>query len=166
MLFRKSSINDLSEIMEIFHHARIYLKENGVDQWQNGYPHENIIRDDIEKEYSYVLVKEGVIIGTAALFFDGEKTYNYIKGSWLTSGSYGTVHRVAVSSAYRNTGAASIMMKHIEQLCTENNAQSIRIDTHEDNKTMRRFLEKCGFKYCGIIYLEDGSERVAFEKLI
>jgi hypothetical protein len=24
--------------------------------------------------------------------------------------------------------------------------------------TMRRFLEKCGFKFCGIIYLEDGSE--------
>ena len=42
---------------------------------------------------------------------------------------------------------------------------SIRIDTHEDNKPMRRFLEKCGFKFCGIIYLEDGSKRLAYEKL-
>ena len=31
---------------------------------------------------------------------------------------------------------------------------------------MQRLLEKSGFKYCGIIYLEDGNERIAFEKII
>ena len=28
------------------------------------------------------------------------------------------------------------------------------------------FFEKNGFKYCGIIYLEDGDKRVAFEKTL
>ena len=31
---------------------------------------------------------------------------------------------------------------------------------------MQRLLEKSGFKYCGIILLEDNSERIAFEKII
>jgi ribosomal protein S18 acetylase RimI-like enzyme len=166
MLLRESTFNDLPEIMNIINQARAYLKQNRIDQWQNGYPDQNDIRSDIERDNSYVLVAEEVLAGTAAVSFDGEKTYNYIKGRWLTTGNYGTVHRLAVSSAYRNTGAAGIMMKHIEQLSIENKAQSIRIDTHDENKAMRRFLEKCGFKYCGIIYLEDGSKRLAYEKLI
>ena len=39
------------------------------------------------------------------------------------------------------------------------------MDTHEDNISMQRLLEKNNFKYCGIIYLEDGNKRIAFEKL-
>jgi hypothetical protein len=31
---------------------------------------------------------------------------------------------------------------------------------------MRRMLEKHGFVYCGIIYLQNGDERVAYEKLL
>jgi hypothetical protein len=31
---------------------------------------------------------------------------------------------------------------------------------------MRRMLEKNGFVYCGIIYLESGDERVAYEKIV
>jgi len=165
MILRKAVMDDLPLIMEIIAQARFYLKENGVDQWQDGYPSECDIKSDIAKGNSYVLVSEEMLIGTAAVIFDGEKTYSYIEGKWLTEGSYGTVHRIAVSSAHRNTGAAGIMMEHIEKLCMENKMLSIRIDTHEDNKPMRRFLEKCGFKFCGIIYLEDGSKRLAYEKL-
>jgi hypothetical protein len=29
-----------------------------------------------------------------------------------------------------------------------------------------RLLQKNGFKYCGIIYLEDQEERIAFEKIL
>ena len=42
---------------------------------------------------------------------------------------------------------------------------SIKIDTHKENFVMRGLLEKNGFEYCGIILLEDGAERVAYEKL-
>jgi len=166
MVMRKATVHDIPGIMEIIKQARAYLKENGVDQWQNGYPDENVILNDILNENSYVLVSEEALIGTAAVIFDGEKTYDYIEGKWLTDGNYGTVHRLAVASPYRSSGAAGIMMNLIERLCIDNKMQSIRIDTHEDNKPMRRFLKKCSFKYCGIIYLEDGSKRLAYEKLL
>ncbi|MGI6140515.1 MAG: GNAT family N-acetyltransferase [Caldicoprobacterales bacterium] len=167
MLLRKSTPDDLTGIMDIIKQAQTYMNENGIDQWQDNYPDENVISNDIKNCYSYVLVEKGILIGTAAVLFDGEKTYDSIHdGEWLTSGKYAAVHRVAVSSAYRNTGAAAAMMKHIEQLCVQNEVYSIKIDTHEDNLPMRKFLGKCGFQYCGIIYLEDGSKRLAFEKLL
>ena len=40
---------------------------------------------------------------------------------------------------------------------------NIRIDTHKDNAIMRHCLESYGFRYCGIIYLENGDERLAYQ---
>ncbi len=167
MEFRKASFDDLPAIMEIIRQAKIYMNENNLDQWKDGYPSEDVIGDDIKKNCSYALIHNGTLVGTAAVFFDGEKTYHQIfGGSWLTLGDYAVVHRVAVSSAYRNTGAAAKMMKHIEQLSLCKGVNSIKIDTHEDNLPMRKFLKKCGYQYCGIIYLENGDKRLAYEKTI
>ena len=39
----------------------------------------------------------------------------------------------------------------------------LRIDTHKDNLPMQRALAKFGFSYAGIIYIESGAERLAYE---
>ena len=48
-------------------------------------------------------------------------------------------------------------------LSRENN---IRIDTHRDNTIMQHVIQKHGFSYCGIIYLANGDERMAYQKVI
>ena len=165
MEFRKADLSDLQGIMDIIRQAQDYMKANGIDQWQNGYPDEYTISDDINKGCSYVLTDNKTLAGTAAVLFDGEKTYDHIyNGEWITSGEYAAVHRVAMAGTYRNTGAAIYMMKCIEDLCRSKGIYSIKIDTHEDNLPMRKFLKKCNYQYCGIIYLEDGSKRLAYEK--
>jgi hypothetical protein len=30
---------------------------------------------------------------------------------------------------------------------------------------MQKLLSKLGYTYCGLIYLEDGAERIAFQKI-
>lgn len=42
----------------------------------------------------------------------------------------------------------------------------MRADTHKDNETMQSLLLKNGYEYCGIIFVEDGTERLAFEKAL
>jgi RimJ/RimL family protein N-acetyltransferase len=58
------------------------------------------------------------------------------------------------------------MLKHIEESCFHKGILSIKADTHKDNRAMQKALYKNGFQYCGIIYLEDNSERIAFEKIL
>ena len=41
----------------------------------------------------------------------------------------------------------------------------LRIDTHADNRPMRNHIAGAGFVYCGIIRVEDGSPRLAYERL-
>ena len=37
-------------------------------------------------------------------------------------------------------------------------------DTHEKNLPMQRVFQKNGFLRCGLIRVEDGTERIAFQK--
>ena len=71
---------------------------------------------------------------------------------------YGTVHRLA--SAGRQKGVASAVLEWSLEHC-----QSLRADTHADNKIMQHLLEKNGFTRCGIIHVRDGSPRYAYQKL-
>ena len=51
-------------------------------------------------------------------------------------------------------------------MCLQSDIYSIKVDTHKQNESMKKMLSNNGFQYCGIIFLEDGSERVAYEKVI
>ena len=42
---------------------------------------------------------------------------------------------------------------------------NLRADTHRDNHILQYILKKHGFKYCGIILLANGDERLAFQKV-
>lgn len=42
---------------------------------------------------------------------------------------------------------------------------NLRIDTHADNHTMQHLIQKHGFQKCGIVYVEDGTPRIAYQYL-
>ncbi|KOA18442.1 acetyltransferase (GNAT) family protein [Clostridium homopropionicum DSM 5847] len=167
MEFRKAIEEDSSSIMNIIKQAQAYFKKKGINQWQNNYPNLETIRMDIKNNNGYVLLKDNKIIGTTAFILEGEKTYeNIYEGEWLSSNKYGTIHRIAIDSQYKGIGTAPIIIKNLEEICLSKGINSIRVDTHEENLSMQRLVEKNGFKYCGIIYLEDKSKRMAFEKIL
>ncbi|MBO0993427.1 GNAT family N-acetyltransferase [Bacillus sp. SD088] len=167
MEFRKTTIEDINQIMSIFKQAKQYFKDNHIDQWQNNYPNIQTIKDDMQNEYSYVLLKDGTPVATAAISFDGEKTYKEIyNGKWLSHGEYAVIHRLAVDQQHKGLGISSEIMKIIEKMCVERGINNIKIDTHEQNLPMQKLLQKNDFTYCGVIFLEDGNKRIAFEKII
>lgn len=166
MKFRKTVKEDIEGIMRMIHQAQAYMKAQNIDQWQDGYPNEETFQKDISRGWSYVLEDGGKLLGTIAVIFDGEPDYdNIYEGSWKTDGaSYGAIHRVAVDEELKGRGIAGRMISEAEKLCREHGIRSMRNDTHRDNHSMQRMLAKNGFEYCGIIYLKDGAERIAFEK--
>ena len=170
MLIRKTTKNDIKEIMPIFEEARGTIAALGIDQWQNGYPSEQVILDDIAKDQSYLCELDGKVCGTFAIIDDGEPTYDEIfDGDWLTgddSRDYIAIHRVAISVSSRGSGLSGKIIGYATDFAKEKGRKSLRIDTHRGNVVMRRMLEKNEFLHCGTIYLENGDERVAYEKII
>lgn len=166
MEFRKSTKADIGNIMKIIKQAQEYFRQNGIDQWQNNYPNQDVIENDIENEYGHLLLKDGKIVATVSISFDKEENYNKVyNGKWISNEEYAAIHRVAVDNDYKGLGLSYEIFNKIEKLCLEKDIHSIKIDTHKDNIPMKKMLKKSGFKYCGIIYVDDKSERIAFEKI-
>ena len=170
MLIRKTTKNDIKEIMPIFEEARGTIAALGIDQWQNGYPSDDVILSDVEKKQSYLCELDGKVCGTFAMLENGEPTYDKIfDGNWLTgddSHDYIAIHRVAISVSSRGSGLSGKIIGYAMDFAKTLGRKSLRIDTHRGNVVMRRMLEKNGFLHCGTIYLENGDERVAYEKII
>ena len=90
------------------------------------------------------------------------------EGEWLTDIDYAVIHRIAVDSELKNKGYASKFLNKLEEIARKNGRFSMKIDTHHENMPMKRLLEKNGYTYCGVIYLDKGVEigdkRIAYEK--
>ena len=128
---------DLEELLEIYKKAREFMKKSGnTTQWGEDKPSKETLERDIENKNLYVVREDREIVGAFALIYGVDKTYLEIDGKWLNDEPYATLHRVASS------GKAKGLMKSIIEKIIEN-----------------------GFTHCGIIKVEDGSLREAFQKI-
>lgn len=170
MKIRQSTLKDVPSIMTIIDDAKAYLASQNIDQWQNGYPNEEQVKNDIEKEESYVVVNdENQVMATSMFTLRKEPTYKeVIDGKWLNSEeeTYGVVHRLAIKKEYRKLGLATFLFDDFHQQLKSKNIKSLKIDTHEGNLGMQSLIKKLGYQYCGIIYTSYNAKRLAFEKII
>ncbi len=168
MIIRKTKEEDIPFVNALYLQAMESLRERSVDQWQNGYPNEASIMDDIKQGISIVVELDGNVIATAAAYVGEDPPYrNIVNGAWKSGAStYGIIHRIAVDNSKKTMGIASKIFEYCKSISIENNCTSMRCDTHIDNIPMQKALAKNGYQYCGIIYLEDGQERNAYECIL
>ncbi len=162
-MLKKATLQDLDEMETILNKAKAYMASFSLDQWQKGSPNRNMLRKDIQNGNSWLYLEDGEILGFCALIEGTEPTYGIIEGSWLNDEPYLTVHRFATDVEKKKKDSAKNFLKEIEALGLSHN---IRIDTHRDNLPMNRLLLSGGYTYCGIIWLEDGDERKAYQKIL
>ena len=165
MTLRLATKLEIDIIWSILKEAIEQRKKDGSDQWQNGYPNEQTVANDINNEVGYVLVKADLIVAYAAIIFDIEPAYNDIKGNWLSNDAYAVVHRVATSGDFKRKGIATQLFTKIEDLCIEKNVFSIKVDTNFDNVPMLKIVKKLHYTYCGEIFIS-GAPRMAYQKLL
>ena len=159
-MIRKAIERDLLEIKSIVAKARELMKaSDNVNQWVDGYPSIDVLLSDIRSGNAYLLLRENKAVAYFAMTDDPDLTYNFIaEGNWLNDDIYGVLHRIA------SNGEAKGVFKEILLYASEHYS-NIRIDTHHDNKIMQRLLQENGFVHCGVIFLTDGSPRLAYQRI-
>jgi GNAT superfamily N-acetyltransferase len=163
--FRKAEISETSQIWNILQQAILQRKEDGSNQWQDGYPNLEVVQKDIKKSHGFVLTEAETIVGYTALLINDEPQYTKIDGKWLTNDDFVVFHRVAISQKHLKKGLAQMIIQYIEDFAQKNNIYSIKADTNFDNIAMLRIFEKSGYTFCGEVYFR-GSPRKAFEKVL
>ena len=151
----------MAEIMKVMDAAKKIMRQSGnMHQWGEGYPSETVIISDMEKHGGFVIEDDSCIIGYFAFLPSPEPTYSKIyNGDWIDDTlPYHVIHRIA------SYPEAHGIFSSIMDFCFSHDS-NIRIDTHQDNRIMQHNIEKHGFTYCGIIYLANGDERLAYQKV-
>ena len=191
MVIRPATPFDLPALRPVFEVAKAIMRADGnLEQWSApGFPPEDLLLRDIDRGGGFVIesrwsaaaghdedttaavghdetdVMPGLtghlaaprIVAYFALLPSPEPTYDVIDGAWLTDGPYGVIHRMA--SYPEVHGIFSTVIDYAAARYVH-----LRIDTHRDNRIMQHLIGKHGFTYCGIIWLQDGTERLAYER--
>ena len=157
---RKAEQKDLPAIVEIINEAKRYFAHHDIPQWQTGYPEEIDIVEDLQNDGAYVAEEDNTVVGYCFIKVMVDHNYDVIEGSWLKEGPYAVLHRTCIHDTYKGRGIAGMFVQKAESMCS-----SLRADTHEKNQAMRKMLENNGFQACGTIYVEDGTPRVAYQKV-
>ena len=79
--FRKAIADDLPFIWEILKQAISRRKEDGSNQWQDGYPNPSVIQNDIDKGCGFVLLEGKTIAGYTAILINDEPEYANLTAS-------------------------------------------------------------------------------------
>jgi GNAT superfamily N-acetyltransferase len=144
--------------------SRLDLQQKNIDQWDDLYPAEAMIREDIDN-------------GNAFGMFEDEKLIGYIVCDETCVSEYSSVlwkrpcekilmlHRLCVSPSYQNRGYATKLIEYAEQWARENGYGTIRLDVYEKNKTIMYIVENLNYAYCGNVTLRKGIFR-CYEKAI
>ena len=160
MLIRKTEPKDLLQISEIYERAKRFMRESGnPTQWDDGKPNINTAREDMERCVGYVAEEDGEVLAVFMFSVGEDEIYrNIYEGAWLNAEPYAVIHRIAVKE--QGKGLIGYCIDECFKICP-----NLKIDTHRNNLPMQKALLKRGFKYCGIIYLENGDERLAYQKI-
>lgn len=160
-MIRLARLDDIDRILEIYFIARGFMAATGnPNQWpDDSYPPKELLLEDIALGRLYCVEENGAVEGVFYFATGEDPTYKVIDGAWLNDEPYGVIHRVASSGKVKG-----ILAKCVEFASVR--ADNLRIDTHDENSVMQSALSKLGFKRCGIIYLENGDPRIAFQLIV
>ena len=184
MVIRPAVPADLPALRPVFEAAKATMRADGnLDQWSApGFPPDDLLLRDIARGGGYVILCDKISpraslgrddntviscdagggvekspVAYFALLPSPEPTYEFIDGAWLTDEPYGVIHRIASYPDVHGVFSAIIDFAAARY-------PHLRIDTHRDNRIMQHVIAAAGFTPCGIIWLPDGTERLAYER--
>lgn len=163
---RRATKKDIDAIWDLLQQGIEKRKNEGSNQWQDGYPNREVVINDVDNSYGIVVENSfNEIVGYIAMIDEIEPAYEAIDGQWLSpcNEKYIVFHRLIVNQSKPIKGLATWIMQNVEQLVLDKGIYSIKVDTNFDNIGMLRIFEKLDYQYCGKVYFR-GSQRLAFEK--
>ena len=145
----QATIEDLKQIMDCYKATIKRMHQLKIFQWDETYPNQELIINDIGKKEFYVLKEDHKILGCVCLNQDEHPTYSSI--DWTFSGPVLVVHRLAIHPDTQGKGIAKRLMKFAEDLCLKRNYNGIRLDTFVENPLAIGLYLKLGYNQLGLV---------------
>ncbi len=148
--YRIAALKDLKEIHTMVQRAIETMNNQQIYQWDELYPDEEILREDIEKQQLYV----GLVEETIAVIYvlNQECDEEYQTGKWkYAQKPFYVIHRLCVNPVFQNQGVAGRTMLHIEETLRVMGIAAIRLDVFSENPSALKLYDNFGFAKVGYV---------------
>ena len=164
-MVRKARLEDITTIMEIVALTIKIMHSEGNFQWDNTYPTQEMLEQDIKYGNLYVYCGEYGVLGFICIDYNIPSEYKSLDRSTLKKTS--AFHRMAVNPGNRRMGIASKLIEKAELVANERGSRLITADTFSKNIKMNNLFEKSGYRFVGeIIYKGYPGSYNCYEKEI
>lgn len=142
----KAGINDLKPISKMYSDAIDNLNNVGIYQWDEIYPNELTLKEDIEKQELYKIISDDHLLGAVVINQDTDAEYS---NGHFEDDNYAVIHRLCVAPEYQHQKIGYHAMTLIENRLKEQGVRSIRLDAFSENPYSLKMYEKLGYRKVG-----------------
>ncbi|WHT39014.1 GNAT family N-acetyltransferase [Myroides sp. mNGS23_01] len=153
-MIRQIAASDVNEIVKVLRQVKQDMYSKGIDQWDEHYPNEKTIQEDLDKKQAYIYSENGEVLAYMVINQEYDIEYNDL--NWSTSTPFIVIHRLFVKPTAQGKGISSQMIQYVEQYAIENNYASIRFDAYALNNTANAVYLKKGYTLVGTVQFRKG----------
>lgn len=156
VVFRKAEQKDKEEILILYRKTILHMMNQNILQWDEIYPNEEVLYEDINRNEMYVLAQDDIIV--AAIVLNEEQDEEYITGNWkYLSEKIGVIHRLCVHPDYQRCGYGKKLMILAEDLLQKKGYSIIRLDTFSENPKAISLYRGLGYIHAGEVMFRKGQ---------
>lgn len=141
--------------MRMYKNAIAHMNEIGIPQWDEIYPSEEFIREDIDLDEMVIGLSDDRVVCAFTVNQDCDEQYE--NGDWRYPDlSFSVIHRLCVDPNYQGRGVGSQILHYIEDTLRSETIESIRLDAFSQNPIALRLYAKHGYNKVGEVTFRKG----------
>lgn len=167
MKIRLADNKDIIRVVEITNACANHMINQNIFQWDENYPNQDAFKEDVQRDYLYVIEKKNHILGCLCISDKIDDVYKNVK--WLTLNDKNIyLHRLAIHPDHQGKGLALKLMSYAEEFTIKKGYKSIRLDTFSGNPKNNKFYTLQGYTKLEKIFYRDQSDMPfhCYEKIL
>ncbi len=152
---QQATADDRDAIVALVHAVVDHLNQNDIAQWDEVYPNESHVDEDLQNRQLYLAKAGGTLAGIITLNRDSDP--EYATADWQYNGpDYRVVHRLCVSPALQGQGIGRQMMQLAEAMLKVSGVKSLRLDAFSQNPQALKLYQNLGYRITGTAHWRKG----------
>lgn len=154
-LVRSAREEDLPAVLNIFFGAVRLMRSKGIGQWDEFYPDQAILSEDICRKEMFLLEEDGIPV--SAFVLNGEQMEEYGAVPWKFSGqNVRVIHRLCVDASKQGRGLGKLSLLCAEEILRDRGCGVVRLDAYSKNPAALKLYESSGYRRAGKMMIRKG----------
>lgn len=164
MVFRKAAPEETANVFGIYREAIRLMQASGIDQWDDIYPTQADIEQDIAHGEMTLGLDASII--ACAFVLNNEQCQGYENGGWQYPDlPFSVLHRLCVNPACQGQGVGIEAMQYIEAQLKSEGIGVLKLDTFPQNYGAMKLYQKLGYINVGETIFRKGVFHLFEKKL-